>query len=49
MMETTQEKEVYVLGVWGCFGERSICGVYTSKVKLLEDYQRMMEDEDGIK
>ena len=46
MTETKQEKEVYVLGLWECFGERSICGVYTSKVKLLKDYHRMMEGKE---
>ena len=42
-METEQEKEVYVLGLWECFGEMSICGVYTSKLKLIEGYQRIMD------
>lgn len=37
------KKEVYVLGLWECFGEWSICGVYTSKEKLLEAYQKVME------
>ncbi|MCM1039441.1 MAG: hypothetical protein NC434_08960 [Ruminococcus sp.] len=38
-------REVYVLGLWECFGERTICGVYTSKKKLLEDYQKVMEGD----
>lgn len=38
-----QEKEVYVLGLREGFGEMSICGVYTSKVKLIEGYRRIMD------
>lgn len=41
-VETEQEKEIYVFGLWECFGEWSICGVYTSKLKLIEDYRRIM-------
>lgn len=43
VMEAEQEREVYVLGLWECFGERSICGVYTNKLKLLEGYQKIMD------
>lgn len=39
------EGGVYVLGLWECFGERSICGVYTGKLQLLEGYQRIMEGD----
>lgn len=42
-METEHETEVYVLGLWECFGEMAIYGVYTSKLKLLEGYQRIMK------
>lgn len=42
-MKMNREKEVYVLGLWECFGEWSICGVYTDKLHLLEGYQRIME------
>lgn len=42
-METEQEKEVYVLGSWQCFGKKSICGIYTSKLKLIEGYQRIID------
>lgn len=42
-MGAEQGKEIYVLGLWHCFGEWSICGVYTSKQKLMEGYQRLME------
>ena len=38
-----QENEVYVLGLWTCFGEMSICGVYTSRLKLMEGYERIMD------
>ncbi len=43
IVEAEQEKEVYVLGLWECFGEMSICGAYTSKLKLIEGYQRIMD------
>lgn len=43
IMETRQEKEIYVLGLWECFGEKSICGVYTNKIKLIEGYQRIVD------
>lgn len=43
MVETEQGNDVYVLTLWECFGERSICGVYTSKLKLIDGYQRIME------
>lgn len=42
-MGTEQENGIYVLGLWHCFGEWSICGVYTSKLKLMEGYQKLME------
>lgn len=42
-METERGKEIYVLGLWECFGEKSICGVYTSKLKLMEGYRRIMD------
>lgn len=38
-----QEKEIYVLGLREGFGEMSICGVYTSKLKLIEGYRRIMD------
>lgn len=44
-MESEQKKEVYVLGLWEYFGEMSICGVYTSKLKLIEGYQRVMDGD----
>lgn len=37
------EEEVYLLGLRECFSEWSICGVYTSKRKMFEGYQRIME------
>ena len=42
-MEVEREKEVYVLGLWECFGEMLICGIYTSKLKLMEGYQKIMD------
>lgn len=44
-MKSEQKKEVYVLGLWEGFGEMSICGVYTSKLKLIEGYQRIMDGD----
>lgn len=37
-LEMEQEKEIYILELRECFGEMSICGVYTSKLKLMEGY-----------
>lgn len=42
-MKTEQEKEVYVLGLREYLGEMSICGVYISKLKLIDGYQRIMD------
>lgn len=42
-MELEQIKEIYVLGLWESFGEMSICGVYTSRLKLIEGYQRILK------
>ena len=42
-MGTEQAKEIYVLGLWHYFGEWSVCGVYTSKFKLIEGYRRIMD------
>lgn len=38
-----QRKEVYILGLRESFDEVSICGVYTSKLKLVEGYRRIMD------
>lgn len=40
---TEQKNEIYVLGLEHCFGEWSIFGVYTSKLKLIEGYRRIMD------
>lgn len=42
-MELEQIKEIYVLVLWESFGEMSICGVYTSRLKLIEGYQRILK------
>ncbi len=44
MPGTEQEKDIYVLILWECFGEYSICGVYTSQLKLIDGYQKIMEE-----
>lgn len=43
-MELEQIKEVYVLGLWESFSEMSICGVYTSGLRLIEGYQRILKE-----
>ena len=42
-MKTKQEQEVYVLCLRESFEEMSICGVYTSRLKLIEGYQKIMD------
>lgn len=43
VVESEQEKEVYVLALRESFEEISICGVYTSRRKLMEGYRSIMD------
>lgn len=39
------EAVVYILGLYHCFGERDIYGVYTDKEKLYEKYQMLLRED----
>lgn len=41
----SNDKNVFVLGLWECFGEMSIYGVYTDKLKLIEAYNYIVTDD----
>lgn len=40
------ETVVYILGLYHCFGELSIYGVYTDRKKLYEKYQMLLREDD---
>lgn len=40
------EAVVYILGLYHCFGELDIYGVYTDRKELYEKYQMLLREDD---